>query len=508
SKDNDILSASVVERMTTPHSPPGEKKLRGLGWVINSASSSDQSMLFPLDTYGHTGYTGTSMWVDPVSGIYGIILTNRVHPEGKGDACPLRGKISLLVEKATGRASDARMLKAGLTYGIGYGSADSDRYQNTDKAKVQTGIDVLEAENFETLSGVRVGLITNHSGLDSAGRRTMDLFYRQRGLELAAIFTPEHGLSGKLDEKVASSTDTNTGLPVYSLYGDSYRPTGKMLDGIDALVFDVQDAGVRFYTYITTMGYAMEEAAKRGIAFYVLDRPNPITASTVQGPIMDENLKSFVGYFPLPVRYGMTIGELAKMFNAEFRIGAKLHVIKMRGYDRSEWYDETGLPWVSPSPNLRSLTQAILYPGVAMVEGANVSVGRGTDTPFELLGAPWIKAKKLASYLNKRMIQGVVFKPVSFIPKRDRYKNKECHGVRVILTDRKRLDPTALGVEITSALYRLFKKDFQLSKTLALIGSREVLYGIREGRNPSSIARLWQGKLEQFLGLREKYLLY
>ncbi len=223
---------------------------------------------------------------------------------------------------------------------------------------------------------------------------------------------------------------------------------------------------------------------------------------------MDDDLKSFVGYFPLPVRYGMTVGELARMFNVEYGIGAKLHVIKMRGYDRSDWYDETGLTWVNPSPNLRSLTQSILYPGVAMVEGANVSVGRGTSTPFELLGAPWIKGKKLASYLDKRGIKGVRFKPVSFVPKSDRFRNKECHGVRIILTDRKKLDPAALGIEIASALHRLFKKDFQISKTLALVGSRQVLREIREGRNPSSIVQRWQGQLVQFRNLREKYLLY
>ncbi len=507
-KGEEILSASVVEKMTTPFSLSEGKALRGLGWIVNSVSAPHQSKLFPAGSYGHTGYTGTSMWIDPDTGTYGIILTNRVHPEGKGDAGPLRKNISMLMERVTGKTSAGHTL---AVVDVSGGKHEDERIGDHDVSgynRLQTGIDVLEAEDFAPLSGLRVGLITNHTGLDSRGRRTLDLFYRERGVKLAAIFTPEHGLSGRLDEKIASVKEATTGLPVYSLYGDSYRPTEEMLEGIDALVFDVQDAGVRFYTYLATMGYAMEEAARRGIAFYVLDRPNPLTASTVQGPVMDDDLKSFVGYFPLPVRYGMTVGELARMFNVEYGIGAKLRVVKMRGYDRSDWYDETGLTWVNPSPNLRNLKQSILYPGIAMVEGANVSVGRGTATPFELLGAPWIKGKKLAAYLDKRGIKGVRFKPVSFVPKSDRFRNKKCNGVRIILTDRTKLDPTALGIEIASALYRLFKRDFQISKTLALIGSRRVLREIREGQNPSSIVQRWQGQLAQFRSLRDKYLLY
>jgi uncharacterized protein YbbC (DUF1343 family) len=281
-----------------------------------------------------------------------------------------------------------------------------------------------------------------------------------------------------------------------------------MLNGLDAIVFDIQDAGVRFYTYITTMGYTMEAAAKKGIPFYVLDRPNPITGSLVQGPVIDRDLKSFVGYFPLPVRHGMTVGELAEMFNNENKMGVKLHVIKIRGYRRTDWYDETGLLWVNPSPNLRTLTQAILYPGVGMVEGANVSVGRGTSMPFELLGSPWINAKELAAYLNNRKIQGVRFMPVDFTPESSRFKNLLCHGVQIILMDRQALDSPALGVEIASALHRLYPKDFELDKTLPLIGAREVLQAIKDGHDPNSIVLNWQDPLEEFRKLRSKYLLY
>jgi uncharacterized protein YbbC (DUF1343 family) len=281
-----------------------------------------------------------------------------------------------------------------------------------------------------------------------------------------------------------------------------------MLKGLDALVFDIQDAGVRFYTYITTMGFAMEAAAKKGIPFYVLDRPNPITASSVQGPGLERDLRSFTGYFPLPVRHGMTVGELAGMFNAEKRIGVKLRVIKMRGYKRTDWYDETGLPWVKPSPNLRTLTGAVLYPGVAMVEGSNVSVGRGTDTPFELLGAPWIDGRELAFYLNDRKIEGVRFMPADFTPASRPFKDEVCHGVQIVLVDRQALDSPALGVEIASALHRLYPKSFQLDKTLGLIGSREVLQLIKAGQDPKGIAQQWQRPLEEFCKVRAKYLLY
>jgi len=328
------------------------------------------------------------------------------------------------------------------------------------------------------------------------------------GVTLAAVFSPEHGLDGVLDRKVASGVDARTALPVYSLYGEVMRPTPAMLRGLDALVFDVQDAGVRFYTYISTMAYAMEAAAAAGLDFYVLDRPNPIGAERVQGPLLDNDLRSFTGYFPLPVRYGMTAGELAQLFNRENHIGAKLHVIAMQGYRRGDWYDQTGLRWINPSPNLRSLTETILYPGVAMVEGANVSVGRGTATPFELMGAPWIDAAQLADYLNARQIAGVRFSPASFTPDENRYVGKLCHGVRIALEDRDTLDSPALGIELAAALHRLYPRDFKLAGTLGMIGSRRVLQAIEQDRDPRDIAALWQDALRDFETRRARYLLY
>ena len=503
-----ILSPLTVEKMTTPQTPPNKMALRGLGWDIDSPLSSNRGELFPVGSYGHTGFTGTSIWIDPVSKTYIIILTNRVLLAGKGDVIPLRSQIATFVASSLGPVSEERILSTRRSLTGYYDLMRSYRMHSFRDGKVQTGIDVLNVQKFAPLFGLRVGLITNHTGIDSEGRRTIDLLYKASGVKLISIFVPEHGLSGQMEGRIFSTTDSITGLPVYSLYGDVERPTEKMLDGLDALVFDLQDAGVRFYTYITTMAYALEATAKKGIPFYVLDRPNPLTGSVVQGPVMNRDLRSFVGYFPMPIRHGMTVGELASMFNKENQMGVKLKVIKMRGYQRSDWYDETGLLWVNPSPNLRTLTEAILYPGVAMVEGANVSVGRGTDTPFELLGAPWMKAKELAEYLNRRKIQGVRFIPVDFTPKSNRFENQLCHGIQIVLTDRQALDSPALGVEIASALHRLYSSDFHLDKTLPLIGSYEVLQAIKEGQDPNSIVLNWQASLEKFFKLRSKYLLY
>jgi len=503
-----ILSPLSVEKMTTPQTPPDKMALRGLGWDLDSPFASNRGELFGVGSYGHTGFTGTSIWIDPVTQTYVIILTNRVHPDGKGDVVPLRIQIANLVAAALGPVSAEQVLASRRSLTGYFELMRGYRVQGLRNGKVKTGLDVLEAESFAPLEGQRVGLITNHTGLDAEGRRTLEVFHKAPGVRLVALFSPEHGLQGRADERVPSGTETTTGLPVYSLFGDVQRPTDQMLQGIDALVFDIQDAGVRFYTYTTTLGYALEAAAKKGINFYVLDRPDPINGSEVQGPMLDPDLRSFVAYFPLPVRHGMTVGELAEMFNREQHLGAKLHVIKMQGWQRQDWYDETGLQWVNPSPNLRSLAEAILYPGVAMVEGANVSVGRGTDTPFEVLGAPWIDAKKLSAYLNGRDIQGVRFLPMDFQPLSNRFEGQVCHGVQIVLLDRQALDSTELGVELAMGLWKLFPDDFQLDRTLPLVGARGVLDSIRAGKDPRRIEYEWQDALEQFGKLRAQYLLY
>ena len=502
-KDVSILKPETVAQMSSPQSPTG-KIPRGLGWDLEPAFLSDCSEITQTLAYGHLGYTGTALWIDPFTKTYIIVLTNRVYPNDKGDVQALRANIKDIVSKALAPLP----LESITARAASFDGSPEESKKNPGQRGLLTGIDVLEAQEFQALSGKRVGLITNHTGLDSQGRSTIDLLYNAPDVKLVAIFSPEHGLFGKVDSKVESGTEPVTGLPVYSLYDETTRPTDSMLEGLDALVFDVQDAGTRFYTYISTMGYTMEAAAKKGIDYYVLDRPNPINASLVQGPVMDQDLKSFTGYFPLPIRHGMTVGELARMFNVENGTGTKLHVISMQGYNRDLWYDETGLTWVSPSPNIRSLAAEILYPGVALVEGANVSVGRGTDIPFEVVGAPWIHGRELSRYLNGCGIAGVTFEPITFKPKADRYKGDVCRGVRITLLDRQSLNSASMGISIVQTLYRLYPNLFSIDKTLGLVGTRDVINAIKRGQDSRSVTSLWQPSLERFLALRSRYLLY
>ncbi|MFQ5927100.1 MAG: exo-beta-N-acetylmuramidase NamZ domain-containing protein, partial [Terriglobia bacterium] len=371
-----------------------------------------------------------------------------------------------------------------------------------------TGVDVLAAENFAPLAGKRVALITNHPGRNRAGESTIDVLARAPGVHLVALFAPEHGLRGTIENaEVPAGRDARTGLPIHSLYAATRRPTDTMLAGLDALVFDIQDAGVRFYTYITTMGYALEEAARRGIAFFVLDRPNPLGGRAVQGPLLDADRLSFVGYFPLPIRHGMTVGELARMFNRENGLDAQLTVVPMRGWRRAFWFDQTGWEWVRPSPNLRSLAGATLYPAVELLRAGGVSVGRGTPTPFELFGAPWIRSHELEDYLEARRIVGVRFEATRFRPTADVHAGQLCHGLRLRVTDRNRLDVGRLGVELLSALWRLYPRDFQLEKTIRLLGSQRTLERIRAGDDPEAIVKGWQAELEAFKRMRARYLL-
>ena len=497
-----LLSAGTVAAMTKPQGPPGSSTRRGLGWDMRSPYSKVFNASFPAGSFGHTGYTGTSIWIEPRSKTFLIILTNRLYPNGKGQVKQLRAGIAAAVAAAVPMGPPAGVAAlGGAGRDVGHGQSDGPDH-------VRPGIEVLAASGFAPLAGKKIGVITNHTGVDAAGRSTLTRLLKAPGVSVCAIFSPEHGLSGKLDEKVSSGKDPSSGLPVYSLYGDVKRPTARMLRGLDALVYDIQDVGARFYTYITTMAYAMEAAAAAGLDFYVLDRPNPLTAAIVQGPVLDPGLKSFVGYFPLPVRYGMTVGELARLFNKENAIGAKLQVVPMEGYRRQTWFDGTGLPWVNPSPNLRSLTQAILYPGVGLVESANVSVGRGTPTPLEVIGAPWISGDRLARYLSRRRIGGVAFEPVAFVPRDSRFRGQRCQGVRLRLMDRAALDGPALGVELAAALYRLYPGEFQIDRTLGMIGARQVLQAIKIGDDPRDIQRRWQPGLNNFCRVRARYLLY
>lgn len=396
----------------------------------------------------------------------------------------------------------------GLAAGFAWSKSAQPAGAGAFASTVLTGIDVLAAEGFARLSGRRVGLVTNQTGRDAAGRRTVDLLWAAPDVGLVAVFSPEHGLRGDREGVIQSAIDAQTGLPVHSLYGATRRPTPEMLSGIDTLVIDLQDVGVRFFTYVTTMAYAMEEAAPRGIQVVVLDRPNPIGPSGARGPVLDPDLRSFTGYFAMPVQHGMTVGELAAMFDAENHIGAELTVVQMRGYRRDLWFDQTGLQWVDPSPNLRSLDQAILYPGVALIEGANVSVGRGTAGPFEKVGAPWIDGRALSDYLNGREISGVRFDPTDFTPEADRYAGAVCRGVRIRLIDRSALDAPRLGVELAAALRRLYPGRFDINGMLGNLGSRETLAALAAQGDPRAIIAGWRSALLAYETARAKYLLY
>ena len=513
------LSRALLQKMVTPEQPVTGTALRGFGWDIDSPYSSNRGEIFPVGSFGHTGFTGTSLWIDPVSDTYVIVLTNSVHPNGHGSTIALRAKIADAAAIALGIVPDAGKLSARLT---GYNESLSGmRHWPARNAEVKTGIDVLEESGFVALHAIpkkhtgplRIGLLTNQTGIDSAGRRTIDVLAHAEGIELKVLFSPEHGIRGAQDtENIDNATDPQTGLPVISLYGATdvqRRPSLDMLRSLDAVVIDLQDAGVRFYTYETVMGYFLEAAAKTGTEIVVLDRPNPVNGAFVQGPLSDDGAESYVHYMPLPVRHGMTMGELARYFNREQNLHARLTVVAMQGWQRGDWYDSTGLTWVNPSPNLRDLEEATLYPALGLVETTNISVGRGTDTPFEMFGAPWIDGRKLAQYLNNRFLPGVRFMPVDFTPEKPYpYAGQLNHGVRVLVTDRNVLDSPELGIEIASALHKLYPQEYQLEHIATLLANGHILEQLTSGVAPAQIADEWTSSLEAFEAKRKLALLY
>jgi uncharacterized protein YbbC (DUF1343 family) len=374
---------------------------------------------------------------------------------------------------------------------------------------VLTGIDVLVRDGFRPLRGRQIGLITNHTGLDRRGRSTIRLLHEAPGVELVALFSPEHGLHGRLDiASIADGEDADTGIRVYSLYGETRRPLAPMLEGIDTLVFDIQDIGTRFYTYISTLGLAMEAAAEHRLLFVVLDRPNPINGRDVAGPVADAGRESFTAYHRLPIRHGMTVGELARMFQAERVPGLDLEVVALENWRRDEFFDATGLRWVNPSPNMRSLAQALLYPGIGLLETTNLSVGRGTDTPFELFGAPWLDGVELAFTLNGLGLPGVAFVPVGFTPEASKFAGERCSGVNVIVTDRARFAPVRTGIAIAGALQGSYGGTWDVDAYDRLLVSASTLDGIRSGRTFDEIAAGWGGGLDDFLRRRAAFLLY
>lgn len=505
-----IFKPETVKLMTSVQTPAGIPYRRGLGWDIDSGFSRPRGTVFPRGSYGHTGWTGTCLWIDPYSKTFFLFLSNRVHPDGTGNVLPLYGTLGTLAAEAV-TDFDFELVADELpprpAEKTTQSEVDAMDALSNDVPGVLNGIDVLARENFAPLKGMRVGLITNHTGNNRKRYSTIHLLKNAPGVQLKVLFSPEHGLYGTLDEPVGDSVDEITGLPVYSLYGKHRAPTMAQLKGLDALIYDIQDVGCRFYTYPSTMGLTMEAAGKAGIKFFVLDRVNPINGVTIDGPVLTGKT-SFVAYHPIPLRHGMTIGELAQMFHDERHFNTDLAVIKLEGWKREQWYDETALPWRNLSPNMRSVTEAILYPGVGLLERTSLSVGRGTGTPFEVIGAPYIHDLRLAAELNKVCLSGVRFVPVRFTPTDSVYKGESCAGVNIMLIDREHCNVVDIGITIAKVLYRLYPDQFTVDKLDVLLVNKATLNAIKADKSLAEIRELWTADLDKFKARRARYLLY
>jgi uncharacterized protein YbbC (DUF1343 family)/CubicO group peptidase (beta-lactamase class C family) len=496
-----VLSPLTVRAMVDPGSTP-EGQRRGLGWDVSTSYSGPRGALFGPTSFGHTGFTGTSLWIDPETETFVILLTSRLHPDGKG-ASPgtLRAEVATLVASSIVDAPSkvlAREVPAPKAI-----APDPPAIRPVD-----CGVDVLARRGFRELRGKRVGLVTNHTGRTRAGASTIDLLFSAPGVELVALFSPEHGIRGAVDTVVADARDEKTGLPIFSLYGKTRKPTPESLAGVEVMVYDIQDIGARYYTYISTLGLLLESARENRIPVIVLDRPNPIGGLAVAGPIRDADFASFIAHHALPVRHGLTVGELAKLFNAERSIGADLAVIPCEGWRRADTFDRTGLEWTNPSPNMRSLTEALLYPGVGLLEASNLATGRGTDTPFERLGAPWIDDRAFAIALNELNLPGVRFVPVRFTPRERQFANQECKGVQIAITDWSTFEPVDLGIALAVTLRSLYPRQWEPAGFLRMLADRDAYEALLAGGDLSAIKSTWEGELAEFAKVRAKYLLY
>ncbi|MEQ1828849.1 MAG: exo-beta-N-acetylmuramidase NamZ domain-containing protein, partial [Pirellula sp.] len=477
-----ILGPQTVRTMTAAYDVP--KGARGLGWDKRTGYSVNRGETMTASAFGHGGFTGTGLWIDPELDLFVIFLSNRVHPDGKGLVNPLIGTIGNIV-------------------------AASVRKNSKSESNVLAGIDVLQRDGFSGLNGRRIGLITNHTGMDQSGVSTVKRFHECKTLDLVALFSPEHGFAGKLDqEKITDATDPETGKPVFSLYGENRKPTVKSLEGIDTLVFDIQDIGARFYTYISTMGGAMEVAAENKLRFVVLDRPNPINGIDIEGPMLDDGLQSFVAYHKLPIRHGMTVGEIAEMLRAEKGLGLDLRVIRCEGWSRGNYLDATGMTWVNPSPNMRNLNQALLYPGIGMLEYTNLSVGRGTDTPFEHIGAPWLNATLVTREINSMQIPGVRCIAEQFTPTSSKFQNQNCSGIHFLITDRNKFQSVRLGLAVATALKKTHPKEWESKQLIKLLGSAKLLEAIDRQDSFEILVGLAREGMPEFVERRAKFLMY
>ncbi|HIA62867.1 MAG TPA: DUF1343 domain-containing protein [Planctomycetes bacterium] len=486
-QDNQILAAETVALMTKPNKV--SSGLRGLGWDIRTGYSYNRGDLLTDQAFGHGGFTGTTFWVDPGQELFVIFLSNRVHPDGSGSVNRLAGRIATIATAAI--------------------STDKEIGPATQVGDTLSGLDVLQHNQYQQLQGKRIGLITNHTAINRDGVSIVELFNTAANVDLVALFSPEHGFEGKLDvAKIKDARDTKSGLQIYSLYGKTRKPTAEMLADIDLLVFDIQDIGTRFYTYISTMGNAMQAAADHDIDFMVLDRPNPINGSHVQGPVLDKGSESFVGFHPVAVRHGMTAGELANMFNVELNLKLDLQIIKLTGWHRSNFFDATGLPWVNPSPNMRNLNQALLYPGIGLLETTNLSVGRGTDTPFEQIGAPYIQGRELANAMNARKLNGIRFVPIQFTPESSKFSGQVCGGLSLVITDRDVFDPLATGLELAVALRTLYREQWETKSLNRLLSHQQTYESIKAGASVRDIRSAYNDGLQAFRQRRKAFLLY
>ena len=503
-----VLKAATVQLMWARSSEG--RGTRALGWDMTSPYAATWAPYFPAGSVGHTGFTGTSLWIDPSSRTYLVLLTNRVHPSGGSSTAirDLRERVTAAVGATLFRPTLAAPASSTSPAADGPSDESASPPLTAAAPRVRTGLDVLAAQDFALLRGHTIGIITNQTGIDSQGRRGIDLLAAAKNVNLQAIFSPEHGITGTVDADVPHGRDPATGRPIWSLYGPTRRPSEEMLRGLSAIVFDVQDVGARYYTYLATLQYTMEEAAKLGIAVIVLDRPNPITGRVVEGPLLDPDLTSFTGPHAIPVRTGITIGEFARLAAAERKIPVKLTVVPLDGWERGRWFDETGLPWVNPSPNIRSVTQALLYSGIGLLEATNLSVGRGTDTPFEHIGAPWIEPESLAAALNKLKLPGVRFDPVRFTPTENVYARVACGGVRFVVTDREAIRPVNVALAVAATLRERYRSQWKAEKVQNLLVNRHTMWALLRGEPLPRLIAWSEVDRNAFLKRRASYLIY
>jgi uncharacterized protein YbbC (DUF1343 family) len=478
-----VLPASAVDALTTPYIVGDD--VRALAWDMRTSYSGLRGKRLSAHAFGHGGFTGTSLWIDPDLDLFVIFLSNRVHPDGKGYVIPLAGAIADAAVKVMAQKPAAAV---------------------SCKRSVLTGIDVLRRDDFAALRGKRIGLVAHNASRARDGVSTLALLQKAPGVTLAALFAPEHGLASNAEGAVKDTSQA--GLPVYSLFGKTRKPTAEMLRGLDAIVFDLQDVGVRFFTYMSTLRYILEAAAESGIEVIVLDRPNPSGADHTEGPVLDAGIETFVNYHRLPVLHGLTAGELAELLNHERKIDAKLSVVPLAGYARELQFADTDLTWYAPSPNLPTADAALLYPATGLLESSNLSVGRGTDFPFAFVGAPWLDAAALAAALERRGLPGVKFEPLAITPHSDRYRGQLCSGVRLSLTERQAFRPVLTGISIAHEIQRQASAQYRAQDIGRLLGDARALSALAQGKPPEELEALWERELQRFESVRRRYLRY